>query len=285
METKQRGSAWSIKLVFNLYKIFGYNFIYYLMYPVTFFYFIFASNVRKSLKIYYIQLDKPFDLFTYYTHLRLFAICMVDRFISRLSPDSYNFTYDNKKDLTDVLNNGAILLLSHHGGWATASNAPHVKNQVNVVMQEVLLQGIKEIENSIKKQKYTVNIIDLNEGGISSSIKIANALIANEIVAMMGDRANNKKYNKKINFLGKDAGFNKNPFQIAYKLDKPVLVFFVANINKQEYHVKHLKITLDKSLKENESIEIAMKQYVKYYEYILKDYPNQWFNFYNFWGE
>ena len=51
MTTKQRGSGWSIKLAFNLYKLFGYKFIYIIMYPVTFFYFIFASNVKESLKI------------------------------------------------------------------------------------------------------------------------------------------------------------------------------------------------------------------------------------------
>ena len=56
--TKQRGSGWSISLVFNLYKIFGYKFIYYLMYPVTFFYFIFATNVRDALKIYYKHLSE-----------------------------------------------------------------------------------------------------------------------------------------------------------------------------------------------------------------------------------
>lgn len=90
-QTKQRGSAWSIKLVFNLYKIFGYKFIYLLMYPVTFFYFMFASNVKEALKIYYSQLNLSFNNRVYFNHLRMFAICMVDRFISRLSPESYTF--------------------------------------------------------------------------------------------------------------------------------------------------------------------------------------------------
>ena len=277
METKQRGSAWSIKLVFNLYKIFGYNFIYYLMYPVTFFYFLFASNVRKSLKIYYKQLDLPFNNYIYFTHLRLFANCMVDRFISKFSPKSYSFEYDNKEEFAKTLDEGTVLLSSHHGGWATAANVPLTQNIINVVMQEALLDGIKSIENSIEKQNFQVNIIDLNEGGISSSIKIANA--------MMADRANDKKYHKKIKFFNKEAGFNKNPFQIAYKLKKSILVFFVAYTNKQTYKIKHLKIELDYSKKEAIAVDIAMKEYVNILEETLKEYPDQWFNFYNFWGE
>ena len=60
MQTKQSGSGWSIRLAFNLYKLLGYKFVYYLMYPVTFFYFIFASNVKSALKIYYQHLGIKF---------------------------------------------------------------------------------------------------------------------------------------------------------------------------------------------------------------------------------
>ena len=66
MSAKQRGSGWSIKLVFNLYKLFGYNFIYYLMYPVSFFYFLFAKNVRIALKDYYKNLDQEFNNWIYF---------------------------------------------------------------------------------------------------------------------------------------------------------------------------------------------------------------------------
>lgn len=285
METKQRGSGWSIALVFNLYKIFGYNFIYYLMYPVTFFYFLFALNVRRALKSYYKNLNLPFNNWIYFNHLRMFAICMVDRFISKTSPESYKFLHKNKDDVTQILERGTLLLFSHFGGWASASNATHVKNKINIVMKEVLLKQIKSIEDSIENTKETINIIDLNEGGISTSIKIANALLNEEVVAMMADRANDKKYEKQIKFFGKNAAFNKNPFQIAYKLNKPILIFFIINIDKQTYKVESLKVDINKDLKEDEAIQEAMTKYTEFFEKVLKKNPNQWFNFYNFWGE
>lgn len=282
--TKQRGSGWSIKLVFNLYKIFGYKFIYFLMYPVSFFYFIFAKNVKESLKIYYKHLEIPFNNSLYYNHLRIFAVCMVDRFISKVSPQSYEFIYKDKEELTNILNDGTILLFSHYGGWATASNSPlEVKNKINIVMQEVLLDAIKSIENSLDTQNNDVEVIDLNEGGIVSSIKIANALINNEIVAIMGDRVNNQKHYKKMQFFDGFAEFNKNPFQIAYKLNKPILVFFAINVGLQKYKIEYLKINLDTDKKKGEAIEIAMKEYIEFFEVILKNNPQQWFNFYNFW--
>lgn len=284
MQTKQRGSGWSIGLVFNLYKIFGYNFIYYLMYPVTFFYFIFASNVKNSLKIYYKNIGIKFSNRVYFEHLRIFAICMVDRFISKVDPKSYTFSYEDISIPTKILNEGTILLYSHFGGWAASSNSSHVKNRLNIVMKEVLLEGIKNIENSIET-KENINIIDLNQGTLSVSVQVANALINNEIVAIMADRAANEKAKVEINFFAKKANFNKNPFQIAYKTNKPILVYFIILEGKQRYKIDYCVINLDKTVNEEKAIEIALNQYVKKYEEIIKMYPNQWFNFYDFWGE
>ena len=42
----------------------------------------------------------------------------------------------------------------------------------------------------------------------------------------MADRASDKKYEKAMPFLNDTAYFNQNPFQIAYKTNKPILVFF-----------------------------------------------------------
>ena len=282
MKTKQRGSGWSIALVFNLYKLFGYKFIYYLMYPVTFFYFIFASNVKTSLKIYYKNIGQEFNNKIYFEHLRVFAICMVDRFITKADAKSYSFEYDNIEIPTKILNDGTILLYSHFGGWAASSNSSHVKNKVNIVMQEVLLDEIKEIEDSLEA-KENINVIDLNQGMISVSVQIANALMDNEIVAIMADRASNEKGVIETEFFKKKAKFNKNPFQIAYKMDKPILVYFIILQDIQKYKVEYLVINLDKTKNEEEAIEIALDQYVKKYEEVIVNHPNQWFNFYNFW--
>ena len=69
------------------------------MYPVSYFYFIFASNVKKSLKIYYKTLNLEFNNWVYFEHLRMFAMCLCDRFISKYDPSSYTFVYENGKKL------------------------------------------------------------------------------------------------------------------------------------------------------------------------------------------
>lgn len=253
------------------------------MYPVSFFYFLVASNVKESLKIYYEHLDIEFTNAVYYEHLRIFAITMVDRFISKVDAASYEFVYDDPDTPLEIFKHSTILIQSHFGGWASSSNVARTTNKINVVMQESLMDSIKAIEESMGIQS-NISVIDLNQGAISVSIAIANALMADEIVAIMGDRASNDKSVIEAEFLGEVASFNKNPFQIAYKMAKPILVYFVIYIGVQKYKIEFLRIDLDQEKPESQAIKEALNQYVTKYEDVIQRYPNQWLNFFDFWA-
>ena len=91
MQRTQRGSGWSIKLALTIYRFLGYKSLYYFMYPVTFFYFLVAKNAKIGLRAYYQHLNIEFTNKVYFNHLRLFAVCLVDRFISKIDPEHYLF--------------------------------------------------------------------------------------------------------------------------------------------------------------------------------------------------
>ena len=279
---KQRGSGWSIKLALFLYKLFGYKFLYYLLYPITFFYFLVAKNAKEPLKNYYGNLGIEFNNKIYYEHLRIFAVCMVDRFTSKINPENYTFEYGNNEIPVKILESGTVLVYSHFGGWAASSSGAHVKNKIHIVMQEAMLGGIREIENTLGL-KSQLNIIDLNQGSIVVSVQIANALMDEEVVTIMADRASNKKAEMEVVFLNKKAKFNKNPFQIAYKTAKPIVAYFIILTGIQQYRVEYVVIDMDRSKREDEAVREALVEYVKKFEEIIRQYPNQWFNFYDFW--
>ena len=282
MATKQRGSGWSIKLVFNLYRLFGYKFIYYLMYPVSLFYALISTNVKVALRDYYSRLGIEMSFYRYFEHSRIFAITMVDRFITKADPASYKFVYDDPDRPLEIFSNATILVLSHFGGWAASSNSSRSTNTMNIVMQEAMKETIKAIEDEIG-YKDTQKIIDINKGPIAVSISIANALMANEVVAIMGDRASNPNATIKCEFLGEEAYFNKNPFQIAYKMKKPMVAYFVMLTGMQEYKIEFIEIDVDFEKKADEAIREAVESYVAKYEEVVKRYPNQWLNLYDFW--
>lgn len=284
MNTKQRGSGWSIRLVFTLYTLFGYTFIYYLMYPVTFFYFLVAGNVKEALKDYYQHIHKPFNHWVYFEHLRHFAITMCDRFVSKVSPQEYTFEIENKEELIRHLHRGGILLLSHFGGWATASNC-FSDLKINIVMQEAMIETIKCIEENLPTKNDHVTIIDLSKGGVSVTMKIASALLNNEIVAMMADRATDTKNKENVTFFGEEAAFNKNPFSIAYKTEKPLMGIAFSYQKPQHYTIQFIEIVMNKNNDQSEEIHKAMQTYADFFASLVSAHPEQWFNLYPFWKE
>ena len=281
-QRKQRGSGWSISFALNIYRVLGYKALYYFMYPVSFFYFLVAKNAKVGLRAYYEHLNSEFTNKVYFNHIRLFAVCLVDRFISKMNPKEYRFSYENREVPVKMLESGAILLYSHFGGWAASSNSAKVNNKINIVMKESMLEGIKKLEDKIDTES-NLNVIDLDKGTLVVSIEIANALLNNEVVAIMADRASNAKAEYIMPFLGEDAKFNKNPFQVAYKVDKPILVYFIIWVDIQHYKVEYMRIDMDKSKDEEKAIATALTTYVHKLEEIVRAYPNQWFNLYDFW--
>ena len=252
------------------------------MYPVSLFYALISTNVKVALRDYYSRLGIEMSFYRYFEHSRMFAITMVDRFITKADPKSYKFVYDNPDRPLEIFSNATILLLSHFGGWAASSNVSRSTNVMNIVMQEAMKDTIKEIEDEIG-YKDTQKIIDINKGPIAVSISIANALMQNEVVAIMGDRASNPNATIAVEFLGEEALFNKNPFQIAYKMKKPLVSYFVMLTGVQEYKIEFIEIDVDYEKNSEEAIREAVEIYVKKYEELVRLYPNQWLNLYDFW--
>lgn len=285
MAAKQRVGGAVVRTLYTLYKIFGYKSVYFSLYFVVLYYFLFASNVRIALKKYYLKVGIKFTNKIFFQHLFNYALATSDRFISKANPEDYTFLYKNRKEILEDLKNGALIVSNHLGGWATASNYFNVENvKINVVMNEAMIKNAKEFEELLnKKNQDCVKIIDISKGSLATSIAIGNALLDNESVAFMGDRALNEKYQYCLEFFNEKAYFNKNPFLIAYKTNKPIIALFVILKNTREYELLYKRIQLDKTKKEDVAIDIAMKQYVDALTNILKEYPLQWFNFYDFW--
>ena len=271
--------------MYNLYKLFGYKFIYYLMYPISLFYCFKARNTKEALRIYYKHIGEEFTFSVYYKHLRHFAICMCDRFISAIAPLDYTFGAKDIGRLEKELKEGGILLSSHFGGWSSVSNCLNCMDiKVNIIMQEVMLEGIRSIEKSLKKSEETnIKIIDISKGGFGISIDIAEALSKNEVIAMMGDRASSKKNRKGIKFFGDIGYFNKNPFEIAYKTGKTLHALFISYDKPQTYKLDYIKIDINRDNKMDDEVSRCMKIYADRYALNIKQYPQGWFNFYDFW--
>lgn len=279
MEVKQRGNALGYKILLFIYKVLGYRFVAFILNFVALYYLFFTPSVKKSMRSYYEHQGIKFTNKAYFNHIKMFALSIFDRFVSRIKPEDLTFTIQDREKLK-IFENGAIALLSHVGGWGSAAQC--LKDRLplmHVVMKENTQENISKIEQS--RQRYneqSVKIIDLNQGPIAANVQIANALMAKEIVAMMADRVVDRSKTVEVEFFGSRVQINKNPFDIVLRTKKPLATIFVINTGVKKYDLIFDIISLD-------SVTNMAQSYAKLLEDILKKHPEQWYNFYDYFKE
>ena len=214
---------------------------------------------------------------SYFNHIKMFAISIFDRFVSRIKPEDLTFCVHNS-DVIELLNkNGGLILLSHVGSWASAAHCLSDElPQMSMVMRENTQKNIQRVEkNNQRDNERNVKIIDLNQGAISANIQIANALMEKELVALMVDRVVDVNKTVEVEFLNTKVLINKNPFEIALRVKKPLVAIFVTNHSLQKYDIS-LELIRESSL------EQMAQDYTNILQKTIKKHPNQWYNFYDF---
>ena len=280
---KTRGSLAGYKIFLFFINFFGIGFAYALLRIVTFYYYLFAARPRKSLVDFYqntLQISGADVKKLIRRNFFIFGQTLVDRAAFLLGKDSkFTHTFENESYLIDIRNQGkgGILLSAHLGNWETAGNLlkGRITPTINIVMLDAEVQNIKKyMDLSTGGSRFKVIAI---KNDLSHVIAIRNALINNEFVAIHADRYLEGAKFIELDFLGKKARFPFGPFVIASKFDAPVTFVFAAKDGKYSYH---LSATLPITTKMKPE-EIG-KLYVAELEKKVKQYPEQWFNYFNF---
>lgn len=118
---------------------------------------------------------------------------------------------------------------------------------------------------------------------ISHIYAINEAFKNNELVCMHADRF--VEGNKSIvgNFLGEDALFPMGPFVLAATFKVPVSYVFAFKETKSHYHLFASDLRLYSGSSKSEVTRVVLQDFINETESKVKQYPEQWFNYYNFW--
>lgn len=120
---------------------------------------------------------------------------------------------------------------------------------------------------------------------MSHLFAIKEALDNGDIVSMPCDRLLGSNKSVTYEFLGAPAEFPIGAFQLAVQLEVDMIALFVMRERKMRYrlYVKPLIIKRDEYKKRTDAAAALTGEFVRELEAILKKYPEQWFNFYDFW--
>jgi len=84
-------------------------------------------------------------------------------------------------------------------------------------------------------------------------------------------------------FFGEPASFPAGPFTLAVQRNVPVLCVFVMKESRRKYQVVLERLPQPEGASKQERIQALADAYAAALEAVVRRYPDQWYNFYDFW--
>jgi predicted LPLAT superfamily acyltransferase len=196
----------------------------------------------------------------------------------------FTFEFDGEEHLHEMVRGGkgGMLLSAHIGNWEAAAHLLNrLDTRINVVMYDGEEQQIKEYLESVTGKR-NLNVIVIRDQ-VSHIYEISDALEKNELICMHADRFLEGNWTVTRDFLGAPARFPAGPFILASRFNVPVSFVFAMKEGSTHYHFFATRTKVYAREPRNEVINDMMNDFLPMVETMVKRYPRQWYNYYDFW--
>jgi len=285
---KSKGNPLGYRIFVSVLKVGGVKPAYFMLRFVALYYFLFSWQSSKSTYYYFhkrLGFSKVRSILKLYRNYYLFGQSIIDKVVIMSGiPNKFTFNFDGIDNLRQIaaMNQGGLLLSSHIGSWEIAGELlDHINTRINIVMFDGEDKQIKQYMDSVTGER-KINIIVI-KNDLSHIFKINAAFQNNELVCMHADRfiEGNKTITRE--FLGEDAKFPAGPFVMAEKFKVPVTFVYALKESALHYHFFSSPVKDYSDLPKGEGMQQLINDFIISFESKVKTYPEQWYNYYNFW--
>jgi len=286
-EGRSRGTRLGYRIFVWLLKSRGLKPAYGLLHFVTLYYRLFVPAATQPLRYLYEQRlgfgrQKAAELIK--RNIMIFGQTLIDKIAVLAGVGTrLGFTHEGIENIEQLVDDGkgGILLSAHLGNWEVAGHLlKRVNAPINIVMYDGEEQQMKAYMDQFESKR-SFNVI-LIKDDISHIYEISAALARNELICLHGDRFRPGQRTMTHEFLGESANFPAGPFILASKLKAPVCFVFAFKETNFHYHFFAEPARLYEG-RGTVGMEKMLHDYVQILEAKLKQYPEQWFNYYDFW--
>jgi predicted LPLAT superfamily acyltransferase len=285
------GSFWGQWGLIILFKLSDVRLGYYLMALVIPFYMLFSRKSYRAI-FHYFQKQYGYSKWrsfvkTYRNHF-VFGQIILDRF-AVFAKGKHRFEVEiiGNEHFVRLVNSekGFIVAGSHIGNFEIAGYFLHSdKKKMNVLIYPGETRVVQKNRTEILGNNNIHLIPVLND--MSHLFAVNAALQKGEIVGMPCDRNFGSAKSVECDFLNGKADFPIGAFALAVHFNVEVLSTFVIKTTSKKYkvYVKPIEITEKNLLLTNrEKINRYVHTFAKEMENVVRQYPEQWFNYYEFW--
>ncbi len=278
---QSKGTPLGYKIFIRTIRIFGIRPAYFLLRFVVVYYVLFARQAKRNLRGFYagipsIAPNKISSLIR--RNFNILGESMIDRFAFLLGKgQKITYSQQGEQYLEQFVKDKKplVLISAHIGNWEIAANLLQKLNaRVNAVMYRGEGEKIKALmKNEVGDVHF--NIIPIADD-ISHILKITQVLKDGEFVCIHGDRYGAGSKTIEVELFGHAVLLPLGPFQIASRLKAHHSFIFTVKSSKYNYHFTATEPVLCSS-----PAEVA-EGYVRVLEEMIKNHPEQWFNYHAF---
>lgn len=226
----------------------------------------------------------------YVNHFR-FGQIIVDRFAMyggrrfKLVMDGYDEVWKRLEANAE----GFIQMSSHIGNYELAGYSLRSETKR---FHALVFEGETETVMKNRDKVFTPNNIVMVPvmPDMSHIFTLNTALADGHIVSMPGDRIFGSQKALTCRLLGAEARFPLGPFSLAVARDCAALSVFVMKKDWQTYHVMihdlregYTKLPPEQLNRKSARQQALADEFASQLEQVLRLYPTQWFNYYEFW--
>jgi predicted LPLAT superfamily acyltransferase len=286
-----RGSALGNRIFMHLVRAGGPFCAYPLLAGVACQYARCNKPFRDAVRALHVRLGAPARFRDYYAHAFAYGMGLVDGLavhVRRQTPFRLRWEGRAYADEAFARGRGLIILSAHIGNWEFAGRflAAEVERKVNLVMLDEERAEIKAALRDATRRRNAA-VIAMDDTGMNAVVEIRAALARNEIVCMLGDRSIDPRTSCAVDFLGAPALFPNGPFAVAAITGASILPTFTLKTGPRTYTIiLHPSFVFSGTGRDSREswMRESMRAYVRAFEGLVRRFPYQWGNFYDFWA-
>jgi predicted LPLAT superfamily acyltransferase len=262
-----------------------------LLYPICVYYLAFSRQANRAIRPYLVRaLGRQIGWRDLLRQYHRFASTILDR-VYLLAGQHNRFDIDVRglEFLKERLarGGGCILLGSHLGSFeiVRAIGLSRGSTEIKVLMYE---QNAPMVHDFFRDLNLSVADAVIPAGLPDTMLRVKECLARGGIVGILGDRFLKQDQTMSCKFFGKLAAFPVGTMRLTSILKSPVILFFglYRGGNRYEVHFELFaeEVTIDRRHRDQE-IQQWTQRYADRLEHYCRQAADNWFNFYDFWGE
>lgn len=221
---------------------------------------------------------------TYCNHCA-FSEVVIDKF-AMYAGKKFKITldgYDQWEELSKS-EKGFVQLSSHIGNYEIAGYSLVAKDKR---FNALVFGGEKESVMANRSKLFVENNIRMipMKADMSHLFVIDSAISNGEILSMPADRVFGSQKCYSMSFFGEEAKFPQGPFIMAAIRNIPVMFVAVMKVGAKHYHITIRRIETAETDNSKTRAKLLAEEYTKQLEAIVKEYPAQWYNYFDFWAK